>query len=469
MKLTQWRRQFLLAAAGTPGAHGGTLLTLIATFMAAGFPLSRLTEIAVSAILVRMLVGLSHQPRPVLDVRPVRKRPGSVIDTELRFSLGILAAAYLMQWPVAEGIIPIFLGLNFIAQLGLLITARAILRYLAQGPLPDCLRHARNRVLIVGTGGRAKQLTDMLLHAPELDAAIDGYLDYHRRGFWRYRDIPLLGHPDLLTSLGKRVQIDAIILAVEPEDLPRTAPLMVAAERLGITVSMVPELYQSSVARMVPASLNGTMAVAWRRVPENPVAIFGKELLDRIGGLVGLILSAPIILAAAGAIKFESRGPVFFKQIRSGRNGRTFPLYKFRTMTADAERHKESLRDLNEMSGPVFKIRNDPRVTRVGKFLRKYSIDEIPQFFNVLRGDMSLVGPRPPLPSEVAHYEPWQRRKLSVKPGLTCTWQVSGRNRIDFEDWMKLDLEYIDNWSLWLDAKILVKTVPTVLKGDGAA
>ena len=138
-------------------------------------------------------------------------------------------------------------------------------------------------------------------------------------------------------------------------------------------------------------------------------------------------------------------------------------------ISADAERHKESLRDLNEMSGPVFKIKQDPRVTRVGRVLRKYSIDEIPQFFNILRGEMSLVGPRPPLPSEVANYEPWQRRKLAVKPGLTCIWQVSGRNQIDFEDWMRLDLEYIDNWSLWLDARILAKTVPTVLKGEGAS
>jgi lipopolysaccharide/colanic/teichoic acid biosynthesis glycosyltransferase len=174
-----------------------------------------------------------------------------------------------------------------------------------------------------------------------------------------------------------------------------------------------------------------------------------------------------MMIAAAIAIKIDSRGPVFFKQTRSGINGKTFKLWKFRTMENDAEKKKAELLEKNEMSGPVFKISDDPRVTKVGRFLRKYSIDEFPQFLNVLRGDMSLVGPRPALPSEVAGFEPWQHRKLSVKPGLTCLWQADGRNSIDFEDWMKMDLKYIDNWSLWEDTKIIARTIPTVLKGSG--
>ncbi len=169
------------------------------------------------------------------------------------------------------------------------------------------------------------------------------------------------------------------------------------------------------------------------------------------------------------AIKLESRGPVFFTQSRSGLNGKQFGFIKFRSMFLDAEKQKEKLLDKNEMSGPVFKISNDPRITTVGKFIRKYSIDELPQLFNVLKGEMSLVGPRPPIPEEVSKYKPWQRRKLSVKPGITCKWQVEGRNQIDFEEWMELDLEYIDNWSLWEDSKILAKTIPAVLKGDGAS
>jgi lipopolysaccharide/colanic/teichoic acid biosynthesis glycosyltransferase len=159
---------------------------------------------------------------------------------------------------------------------------------------------------------------------------------------------------------------------------------------------------------------------------------------------------------------------VFFKQERCGLNGRLFTMYKLRSMVDNAEQTRFELEALNEMDGPVFKSSRDPRRTAVGRFLRKFSIDELPQFYNVLRGDMSLVGPRPPLPQEVARYERWQRRRLSMKPGITCLWQISGRNEISFQDWMKLDLTYIDNWSLLLDLKILLKTVPVVLLGRGA-
>ena len=174
------------------------------------------------------------------------------------------------------------------------------------------------------------------------------------------------------------------------------------------------------------------------------------------------------MLSLALLIKLTSKGPVFFKQERCGLNGRKFTMFKFRTMVEDADQMKDLLAEKNEMDGPVFKITNDPRLTKVGKFLRKFSLDELPQLFNVLRGDMSLVGPRPPLPKEVSQYDPWQRRKLSMKPGLTCLWQINGRNNINFERWMKMDLEYIDNWSLWLDTKILLKTVPAVILGTGA-
>jgi len=174
--------------------------------------------------------------------------------------------------------------------------------------------------------------------------------------------------------------------------------------------------------------------------------------------------------SAALAIKITSPGgPIIFRQKRSGMNGRVFTLYKFRTMVPNAEALKASLEAKNEMDGPVFKIRNDPRVTRVGRILRKLSIDELPQLWNVLRGDMSIVGPRPPIPAEVERYERWQRRRLSMRPGITCIWQVSGRNNVDFKRWMEMDLEYIDNWSLALDFKILLKTIPAVLSSRGAS
>jgi exopolysaccharide biosynthesis polyprenyl glycosylphosphotransferase len=230
----------------------------------------------------------------------------------------------------------------------------------------------------------------------------------------------------------------------------------------------MPGVYHPKLARIRPSYVNGMPAMVYRSDPEDQVALMGKGLMDRIGALAGLVLFSPIILITALAIKLTSRGPVFFKQTRSGVNGRLFHLYKFRTMCCDAEVKKDGLMDKNEMSGPVFKIKRDPRVTPIGRFLRKYSIDEIPQFLNVLRGEMSLVGPRPPLPSEVSRYEPWQHRKLSVKPGLTCLWQINGRNAIDFDEWMQLDLKYIDNWSLWLDAKIIARTFPAVFRGSGS-
>jgi lipopolysaccharide/colanic/teichoic acid biosynthesis glycosyltransferase len=183
-----------------------------------------------------------------------------------------------------------------------------------------------------------------------------------------------------------------------------------------------------------------------------------------------LTVLSPFYLVVALLIKFTSPGPVLFRQQRSGLNGRPFTIYKFRTMATDAEARKQELASRNEMRGPVFKITNDPRVTPIGRFLRRYSIDEFPQFFNVLRGEMSLVGPRPLPVDEVKRFDDFShRRRLSVKPGLTCTWQISGRNNvIDFNDWVRLDLEYIDNWSLWLDMKIICRTVPAVLGGVGA-
>jgi len=194
----------------------------------------------------------------------------------------------------------------------------------------------------------------------------------------------------------------------------------------------------------------------------------GKRFMDFVGSAVALVLSAPVLVLAALAIKLESRGPVFYKSTRIGRDGRPFTFYKLRSMVNGADRHRHHLTHLNEADGPVFKMCNDPRITRVGRFLRSTSIDEIPQFFHVLSGDMSLVGPRPPIPEEVAQYEPWQMRRLEVRPGLTCLWQISGRSRIGFQEWMRLDLEYIKHQSAMLDMKILLRTIPAVLSREGA-
>ena len=227
-----------------------------------------------------------------------------------------------------------------------------------------------------------------------------------------------------------------------------------------------------STAMAATAGAGATMArstvMAAHLQPRGIYLRFGKRLIDMMGAAMALTIHMPLLVLAAIAIKLESRGPVFYRSTRIGKNGRPFTFLKLRSMVDGADRRRHHVVHLNEADGPVFKISNDPRVTRVGRFLRVTSIDEIPQFMNVLRGEMSLVGPRPPLPAEVAQYEPWQLRRLDVLPGITCLWQISGRSRIGFQEWMRLDLEYIKHRSLLLDLKILLRTIPAVLSRDGA-
>jgi exopolysaccharide biosynthesis polyprenyl glycosylphosphotransferase len=194
----------------------------------------------------------------------------------------------------------------------------------------------------------------------------------------------------------------------------------------------------------------------------------GKRFVDVLGATLALIVLAPVLLVLAIVIRITTHGPVFYRSKRIGRGGREFTFYKLRSMVKDAHARRDHLTHLNEADGPVFKIARDPRITPIGRFMRSTSLDEVPQFWNVLRGDMSLVGPRPPIPEEVAQYEPWQLRRLDVRPGLTCLWQISGRSRIGFQEWMRLDLEYIRHRSLKLDLKILLRTIPAVLSREGA-
>jgi exopolysaccharide biosynthesis polyprenyl glycosylphosphotransferase len=238
----------------------------------------------------------------------------------------------------------------------------------------------------------------------------------------------------------------------------------------GIEAWLVADFFGTQISRARFDELLGHPLLVFRTTPETSWQGVAKQLMDFTGALFLLIALSWLFVILAILIKLTSPGPVFFRQQRSGLNGSPFTLYKFRTMGTNAEQFKHELEAMNEMSGPVFKVTNDPRVTPVGKFLRKYSLDELPQLYNVLRAEMSLVGPRPLPVDEVKRFDNLaHRRRLSVKPGLTCLWQISGRNQItDFKDWVRLDLEYIDNWSLWLDLKILIRTIPAVLIGTGA-
>jgi exopolysaccharide biosynthesis polyprenyl glycosylphosphotransferase len=264
--------------------------------------------------------------------------------------------------------------------------------------------------------------------------------------------------------------VSRVIFAGGRSHLDRLEEAIAACEIEGVEAWLIADFIRTSIARPDFDVFGARPVLVFRTTPELSWALLVKELTDRIGAIIGLILSAPLFILIALAIKLTSPGPIFFRQARGGRHGRPFTMLKFRTMVTDAEMQREELARFNQMSGPVFKIDKDPRITRIGKILRKTSLDEFPQLWNVLKGEMSLVGPRPLPIYEVEKFETTaQRRRLSMKPGLTCLWQTAGRNQIkSFEQWVALDLQYIDNWSLWLDFKILVRTVPVVLFGWGA-
>ncbi len=324
-------------------------------------------------------------------------------------------------------------------------------------------------VLLVGTGRKAVQLADLLEGRPYWGFKVLGYLEDDNGGEIRHdaRWICQGKLADLETVLMREV-VDELVFVIEKGKLQEYEQALLVAERHGVRAHISLDIFPHVLARPILEELEGIPLLSFTTTPSNPAQLVVKRAIDLVVSLVLFGLTLPVQLLAALGIKLSSAGPVYFRQTRCGLNGRHFTLLKFRTMYDGAEDHREEIFHLNEMTGPVFKISKDPRLTPVGRLLRRLSIDELPQLWNVIRGDMSLVGPRPPLPEEVALYEPWQHRRLSMAPGITCLWQVSGRNEVDFDRWMALDLKYIDTWSPMLDLKILLKTVPAVLSGRGA-
>ena len=263
-------------------------------------------------------------------------------------------------------------------------------------------------------------------------------------------DIALGGHEAPMYDL--RSRIDEIVYLCEEEGKIVRVPMYLLGH--AITTGKVEEF-------------GGVPIYSFLSGPDRALGLLAKRVLDIVGGAIAAIILTPVMLAISAWIALDSAGPVTFRQPRVGLHGRTFEVWKFRTMVADAEERLDDLRDQNEINGNAFKMTNDPRVTRAGRWLRRTSLDELPQLMNVLRGEMSLVGPRPPLASEVAGYDVWHRRRLSMRPGMTGLWQVSARHEPDFDRWVESDLEYIDRWSFWLDLKIIAMTVPAVLAGEG--
>ena len=318
--------------------------------------------------------------------------------------------------------------------------------------------------LIVGSGPAAYSILDKINKNPQLGYKVIGYIAPEINGLC----IPYLGDYSSLTEVLNNKVVDFAVITAQLSD-EGVQECLQLLDTMGKTVTILLDDIVQKVSRSRPIDFGGLPMVAYDAHKKKPWQLLCKRLLDVIIAGLGLLISSPFFLVFAITIKLTSKGPVFFVQERVGLNGRKFNMYKFRSMVVNAEELKEKLKHLNEMSGPVFKITNDPRVTSIGKFLRKTSLDELPQLINVLNGDMSLVGPRPPLPSEVNMYDAKHRKRLSVNPGITCIWQISGRNEIDFEQWMEMDERYIDNWTIWKDVGILIKTVPVVLSKKGAS
>jgi exopolysaccharide biosynthesis polyprenyl glycosylphosphotransferase len=325
-------------------------------------------------------------------------------------------------------------------------------------------------ILVLGTGKRVRDFLKKIKLHKEWGINVLGLVDTDES---RWRNV-MEGYK-VLETLGdvKKIihthAVDSIVCFIPAKWLKDIEPLVEFCEIEGVNINVAVDLYDLKFFRPQIIDFVGFPLVSYQRKIPPTFWLGMKRAFDIVVSLTILLLSFPLLVVISVLIKLTSKGPVFFKQERYGLNGRVFYLYKFRTMVENAAELLPILQEKNEMQGPAFKIENDPRVTKIGKFLRKFSIDEFPQFCNILKGDMSIVGPRPPIVKEVTEYDDWQRRRLRVRPGLTCLWQISGRNKIkDFNHWVKLDLDYIDNWSIWLDLKIFLKTIPVVISGNGA-
>ena len=326
------------------------------------------------------------------------------------------------------------------------------------------------RVLIIGSGNRARHLARHLVKRPDTGIQIVGYLDTDPGVVGRsIYGATVLGVVDDITATLKAHVIDEVILAIPRNLMSKVEKVVLACEEEGVRFRLMADLFDVSVARMTLDAFDGLPLLTLEPVAQEEWHLLIKRMADVVLSAVVLPVVLPVMAVIALAVRLDSPGPVLFRQERVGQSKRRFQLYKFRTMVDGGERLQATLERLNEADGPVFKIADDPRITRVGRLLRRTSLDELPQLFNVLRGEMSLVGPRPlPLRDVDLFDRGVQRRRFSVKPGITGLWQVSGRSSLSFSKWLELDLWYIEHWSLWLDAKILARTVPAVVKAVGA-
>ena len=386
-------------------------------------------------------------------------------------SLGSMAAVFVMPLMGVEARVLPFLGAFWLLSTSLTMLARLTMRA-ALRPLRLRGRNLRNLV-VVGTNARALRFVDLVESKPTLGYQIKGFVDEEWSGtaaFCATGRKLVAGLANFDSYLRGNV-VDEVVIALPVSSYYQEFQRVLnACEEQGVVVHMLPQFFDVEHARLSLQVLEGQPVITLRTGAMDGWPVQVKRGLDLAVALAFLVVVAPVLVVVAALVKLTSPGPVLFVQERVGLHKRPFRLLKFRTMVRDAERQQQALAALNEVSGPVFKIRRDPRVTWLGTFLRRTSIDELPQLINVVLGDMSLVGPRPlPIRDYQAFDADWHRRRFSVRPGITCLWQVAGRNSIPFERWMQLDMQYIDHWSLWLDVKILALTLPAVVTGRGAS
>ena len=395
--------------------------------------------------------------------RPLREILGRLILAAAIPAGLLVGAVWVMRPPVA-----VFFPLYCAVGQTLTIVGLRLVIFLGLRGIRRQGGNSRN-LLIVGSGPRAVRALESVEHHPEWGMRVVGFIDDS--------DVPVdpriptkqihkfINFPDLV----RHQVIDEVIVACPRSMLEQILPVVGVCAQVGVPITLLSDLFGDVLPPPRVTRFNSLTALSFEPVHHSRSKLAIKRLIDVVGAACLLALFAPVIGVAALIIRRTSPGSPIYRHTRCGRNGRPFEMLKLRTMSVDAEDLKEDLAALNEMDGPVFKIYDDPRVTPVGRVLRRWSIDELPQLWNVFRGDMSLVGPRPPIPDEVDQYATSERRRLSMRPGITCLWQVNGRNAIGFADWVKLDVEYIDNWSLILDLEILAKTLPAVIKKTGAS
>lgn len=408
-------------------------------------------------VVILDLSGLYHPRR----LWTAKEEACLVLRGWLLLGVGLAAFLVLAKLDVSR----LFLAYFLASLLGLTLAFRLGLR----AGFGYVRRRGYNRrfLLLVGGGGRGRRLLKRLGRHPELGIEVIGYLEDDSSAEARVDGLPHLGPvADLEAVLHTRV-VDEVAVCLPLAALDKLRWVIEVCEAEGKSLRLPVDFWPTRLFRGRLVDFEGVPLLTLSCGPDNESALLAKRLFDVVFSGLVLALTSPLFLLLALLIKLDSPGPVLFTQERVGLHGRRFRLYKFRTMVKDADKLLPELLAANEADGPVFKIRDDPRVTRVGRFLRRTSLDELPQFINVLKGDMSVVGPRPPLPHEVERYDGAWRRRLSMKPGITCIWQATARNHASFEEWVKMDLEYIDNWSLWLDFKLVLRTCLAVLTMTG--